>query len=106
MVKRSGYDVQIFADVFVKREAVERLQTSGTVVGVQEIREVAAKLIVAVVVIALHRRLLDGAVHPLNRPVGPKVVRLGQLACPRRPVGQAPRRRAVGFPLDGRCRPC
>lgn len=38
----------------------------------------AAQLRVAVVVIAFHRRLLDGAVHALDLAVGPWMVRFGQ----------------------------
>lgn len=38
----------------------------------------AFELRVIVVVIALHRGVLDLPVHPLDLPVGPGVVRLGQ----------------------------
>jgi hypothetical protein len=41
-----------FADVFVRREASERFQPLGEIVGCQERGEVLAKLIVAVVMIA------------------------------------------------------
>lgn len=47
----------------------------------------AAKLIVAVVVISLDGRILDGAVHALDLAVGPWVVRLGETVLD--PVGLA-----------------
>lgn len=38
----------------------------------------AAQLLVAVVVIAFHRGILDGAVHALDLTIGPRMVRFGQ----------------------------
>lgn len=45
----------------------------------KEIGEVAAKLIVLLVVMPFVRRVLDSAVHPLDLAVGPGIVRFGQL---------------------------
>ena len=38
----------------------------------------AAKLIVAVIVIPFNRGVLDGAVHPFDLAIGPRMVRFGQ----------------------------
>jgi len=59
-----------FADVFVGREAFKGLEPLGEVVGADEVGEVAAQLVVRVVVEALDRGILDGAVHPLDLAVG------------------------------------
>ncbi len=67
-----------FADVFVRREAAERLEAAGEVVGGYEVCEVYPQLLVALVVEAFDGGLLDGAVHPLDLTVGPGVVRLGE----------------------------
>jgi hypothetical protein len=48
------------------------------VVGIHEELQVNSQLLVAVVVVALDRRILDRAVHPLDLTVGPRMVYLGQ----------------------------
>ena len=48
------------------------------IVGVHEQGEVPPELVVALVVVALDRGILDGAVHALDLPVGPQVPWLGQ----------------------------
>src|ERR1039458_1618597 len=63
-----------FADGFKGREPLQGLETLGEVIGVEERCEVLAKLVVAVVVIAPDSRLLEGAVHPLDLSVRPRVV--------------------------------
>jgi len=60
-----------FADVFVRREASERFQPFSEVVGREEIGEVAAKLVVAVVMIAADGRLFQRAVHAFDLAVRP-----------------------------------
>ena len=67
-----------FADEFVGREAFERLQTTGEVVGGDEVPEVASELIVALVVVSLDGGLLEGAVHAFDLSVGPRMSRLCQ----------------------------
>ena len=47
-------------------------------VSVQEVREMASKLIVAVVVVPFHRRVFDSPVHPLDLAIGPWMVWFGQ----------------------------
>ena len=44
-----------FADEFVGREAMERLESFGEVVGSDEVAEVDTQLVVGVVVVALNR---------------------------------------------------
>jgi hypothetical protein len=67
-----------FADEFEGREAAESLEPFGEVVGSDEVAEVGAQLVVAVIVVALNRGLFDGAVHPLHLTVGPEMIRLGE----------------------------
>ena len=66
------------ADVFVRREPLEGLETLGEVVGSDEVREMSSQLVMGFVVEALDRRVLDGAVHPLDLTIGPRVPGLGQ----------------------------
>ena len=67
-----------FADELVGREAFEGLEPPGEVVGGDEVCEVAAELVVAVVVEALDRRVLDRPVHALDLAVRPRMPGLGQ----------------------------
>jgi hypothetical protein len=55
-----------FADVFVRREALQGLQPSSVVVGVDEVGEVSFELIVSIVMVALDGRFLDRAVRALD----------------------------------------
>jgi hypothetical protein len=64
-----------FTDGFVGGEGLE---SAAEIVCGDEVVEVLPELVVAVVIIALDRRLLDGAVHPFDLPVGPRVFHLGQ----------------------------
>jgi len=66
------------ADEFVSREAMERLESFGEVVGSDEVAEVDSQLVVGVVVIELNRGLFDSAVHALDLPVGPGMIGLGE----------------------------
>ena len=67
-----------FADELVGCEPFEGLEPSSEVVGVHEVSQMLPELVMAVVVVALDRRVLDGAVHPLNLTIGPGMSRLGQ----------------------------
>jgi hypothetical protein len=51
------------------REAAQRLEPTGMVVGVHEELQVDAELLMTVVVVAPDGRLFDGAVHPLDLSV-------------------------------------
>lgn len=68
----------LFADELVWGEALECLQSSPEVVGVDEVCEVCLELSVSVIVEALDGRLLDGAVHALDLSVGPRMVDFGE----------------------------
>jgi hypothetical protein len=67
-----------FGDVLVRRKATERLETTGVIIGCNEICEMHPQLVVALAMEASGRWLLDGAVHALYLTLGPRVVRLGQ----------------------------
>jgi hypothetical protein len=67
-----------FADELVGREAVEGLESSGEVVGGDEVVEMPDELVVGCVVIPLNGRVLDCPVHPLDLPIGPGMIGLGQ----------------------------
>src|SRR5712671_7543746 len=54
-----GLDCPLLADELVGREAVEGFEPSSEIVGVEEVGEVAAQLVVVVVVIPFDGRLLD-----------------------------------------------
>ena len=73
-----GLDCPLLADELVGREALEGFEPSSEIVGVEEVGEVAAQLVVVVVVIPFDGRLLDCSVHSLDLAVRPGMVRLGQ----------------------------
>ena len=60
-----------FTDGFVGGETLEGLQSASEVISSDEGVEVASELVVAVVMEAFDRRLLDGAVHAFDLGVGP-----------------------------------
>ena len=66
-----------FADVFVRGQAAECLETACLIVGIKKVAEMVAKLIVTIVVIPLHACVLNRAVHSFDLPVGPWMVWLG-----------------------------
>ena len=66
-----------FADVFVSREANECLETARVVVGIEEIAEVRAEVVMAIVVISFDGGVFNRAVHALDLSVRPRVVWLG-----------------------------
>ena len=67
-----------FTDVFVRCEAAERLEAARVVVGIEEIVEMRAELVMAIVVIPFDGSVFNRAVHALDLPVRPRVVWLGQ----------------------------
>ena len=68
-----GLDCPALADELVRREARQRLQSSAEVVGIDEVGEMSAQLGVIVIVVSLDGRVLDGAVHAFDLPIGPRV---------------------------------
>ena len=71
--KSFGLICPAFADELAGYQAFERLETAGEVVGIDEVGEMLAQLIVVVIVIAVNGGLLDGAVHALDLTIGPRV---------------------------------
>lgn len=67
-----------FANIFVRREALQRLQPLGTIIGHEEALQMLAKLVLAFIVIAFDRRILDCSVHSLDLTVCPRMIDFGQ----------------------------
>lgn len=67
-----------FADGFVRREALERLQPPRKIIGGHKVFEMSRELRMIVIVVPFDGRLLDGAVHSLDLPVGPRMFGFGQ----------------------------
>ena len=67
-----------FANGFVGCEALQGLEPAAEVVGGDEVAEVLPELVVAVVVVAFDGGVFDGAVHPFDLPVSPRVAWLGK----------------------------
>ena len=67
-----------FADELIRREAFERLEPSRIIVGVDDVTEVSAQLIMTVIVAALHRGVFDGPVHSLHLTICPRMVGFSQ----------------------------
>src|ERR1700722_12754765 len=67
-----------FAEVFVGSEAFEGLESSGEVVGAEEVGQVRFELIVSVVEVWFDGGVLDGPVHAFDLPVGPGMVGFGK----------------------------
>ena len=63
----------------VTREAFESLEPSGKIVSAYEVREMTTQLIVGFVMEAFDGRVLDGAVHALDLPIGPGMLGPSQL---------------------------
>ena len=68
----------LLADELVGGEALERLESSAEVVGIDEIGEMSAQLVVIVVVEAFEGGLLDCPIHSLHLAVHPRMLDLGQ----------------------------
>ena len=68
----------MFAYELVRSKAFEGLQPSPEVVGADEVGEVISQLFVVVIVEAFYGRLLDGAVHPFDLAIRPRVPDLGE----------------------------
>jgi hypothetical protein len=66
------------ADVLVGSEAAQRLEPAGKVVGGQEVAEMAAHLLLRVIIRAPDDCTLEDAVHALDLSVRPGMARFGQ----------------------------
>ena len=76
--KLVGIGLPTFAYVFVGSEALERLESSGEVIGIDEVEEMCLKLFAAVIEVPLDRSFLDGSVHSFDLAVGPGMVGFGE----------------------------
>jgi hypothetical protein len=66
----------LLPDELVGCEASEGLQASAEIVWGDEVGEVLLEMLVGVVVVSLYGGVLDGAVHPLDLPVAPRMLGL------------------------------
>ena len=73
-------------DVFKRREALQRLQPSGEIVGIDKGSQVLAQLVMRAIMIPFDGGFLERPVHPLDLPIGPGMVDLGKpvldIVCP------------------------
>ena len=90
------------ADERVGGEALESFWPTAEAVGGDEVGEMPLELSVFVVVLALDGRVLDGAVHPLDLPVGPRVA-APSIPCPSGTAGSSRPRgmQRLGQPVQG-----
>src|ERR1700709_1979239 len=61
-----------------EREAFEGLESSREIIGVDEVLQVGSQLVVGLVEVAFDGRVLDGAVHSFDLPIGPRGLGLCQ----------------------------
>src|SRR5271165_3493526 len=66
------------ADEFVGCLAVQRFEPASEVVGRHEVTEMAAELVVVVVMISVNRGFLNGPVHAFDLAVGPRMFGFGE----------------------------
>lgn len=66
------------ADVFIGGKSLERLESSGEVVSIDEVGEVLAEVLVGLVVEAFDGCFLEGPVHAFDLSVGPWMFGFGQ----------------------------
>ena len=76
--KSSWFFLPASADEFVGGKAAESLESFGEVVGSDEVAEMNAQLVMAVVVVALNSGFFDGAVHTLDLAVSPGMIGFGK----------------------------
>ncbi len=67
-----------FTDIFVWSEPLEGFEPLGEVVGQQEGVQVLLELVMAFIMIAFDRCVLDRPVHPLDLSICPRVIDFGQ----------------------------
>lgn len=67
-----------FAEVFVVSESLGGVESSGEVVGSEEVGQVRLELVMGVVEVSLDGGVFDGSVHALDLPLNPRVVGLGE----------------------------
>ena len=67
-----------FTDELIWCEASDGFEASGEVVGIDEVLQVRSQLVVGLVEVAFDGRVLDGAVHSFDLPIGPGMFGLCQ----------------------------
>ncbi len=72
------FDCPSFANELLGCESFEGVQSPSEIEGADEVGEMPAELIMAVVGVAFDGRVLDGSVHPFDLTVGPGMVDLGE----------------------------
>jgi hypothetical protein len=73
-----GFDCPSFADELEGCESFEGVQSPSEIVGADEVGEMPAELLMAVLVVAFDGRVLDGSVYPFDLTVAPGMVDLGE----------------------------
>lgn len=68
--------LRFFCPVFADELALKGLQPLGEVIGVHEVGEVLAQLVVGLLIEPLDGGVLDGAIHPLDLTFCPRCVGL------------------------------
>ena len=66
------------ADELVGTSTLQSLKPLGEIVGIKKSLEVLSQLRMGLIEVSVHRLFFEGAVHPLNLPVRPRLVWLGQ----------------------------
>ncbi len=66
------------ADVLVGRQSSKHLESFGKVISGKGLREMLLELVVRLIVVALNGRILDGAIHPFDLAVSPRMIDFGQ----------------------------
>ena len=76
--KTVGVLLPLLTDEFKGRKSFQRLEALGRIVCHQESRQMLTKLLMGIVVVAIDRRLFEGAVHALHLSICPRMVGFGQ----------------------------
>jgi hypothetical protein len=67
----------MLADELKGCEASESLEPAGKIVGVDEVAQMGSQLIVGFIKVAFDGGVFDGAVHPLDLAVRPRMLGFG-----------------------------
>ena len=67
-----------FANVFLGRQTLEGLEAFGEVIGHQECMQMPFQAIVGLIIVTLHRSLLDCLAHAFDSAIGPGMIDLAR----------------------------
>ena len=70
----SGLGCPLLADEFLEHQPLESLASEYKVVGNNKVGQMLPQLSVVVIVKALNGDFLEGPVHPLDLPIGPRML--------------------------------